>query len=268
MPSRKRNKGKERKAKKEAAANLQSTLQKRMSQTFWWNNWVEVSRCTHGCVVPPPDHAVAGFMNTFVEAWNGESAFEEDWDQNNVNDALEATFEKHPDVWNDEVHRQMAIGVLLRMGTNMILKSEDDYDIDIARRIGIIIVILDGYDGNGSYQHAANVAMVKGVIFAAGNERDILKFYSKRLSCSCLTEKYKQARKALPKIGQCFHCRQSKERSHLMTCGRCKVPFYCSRECQVANVPMHKEACRACVDYKKRQEDFLLSPIRMQRPLT
>ena len=265
MPSRKRNKGKERKAKKEAFAKSA----KGMKQIIWWRSWATGRPgCNHGCVVPPFDHAVAGFMDTFVEAWNGESAFEEEWVQNNVNDALEATFEKHPDVWNDEVHRQMATGVLLSMGTNMILNSEDDYHI--ARRIGLTIVTLDCYEGTGDttplsrlamrerlndYQYATSVAMVKGVVFAAGNGRDLLKFYSKRLSCSCLTEKYKQARKTLPKIGQCFHCNQHKERSHLMTCGRCKIPFYCSRECQVANVPMHKEACRACVDYTKCQED-------------
>ena len=73
-------------------------------------------RCSHGCVaLPPPDHAVYRFMNAFDHAWN----------YNMLPLVLKNTFEKHPEVWNDAEHRHMATGILLSMGTNMILIRED-----------------------------------------------------------------------------------------------------------------------------------------------
>ena len=58
----------------------------------------------------------------------------------------------------------------------------------------------------------------------------------------------------LPKMGQCAHCQKSKERSNLMTCGRCKVVQYCSRGCQVANWPEHIDGCGLYVVARNRQE--------------
>ena len=124
----------------------------------------------------------------------------------------------------------------------------------LARRIAIIALHLECYDGKGDFKSASHGTMMKGTAIASGNDRDTLKFYTKRISCSCLNERYKHARKTLPKMGKCSHCHEEKERSSLMTCGRCKVPFYCSRECQVANVPGHKEHCGVYVDMKKRLE--------------
>ena len=127
----------------------------------------------------------------------------------------------------------MAIGILLSVGTNMILNAND---VDGGMELGIAIAIL-----------LLDVCTCPGhklaIRLANGNKRDILKFYSKRLSCSCLYEKYKEARKTLPKVGKCANCGEKKERDCLVTCGRCKVPFYCSRECQVADVPTHKTYC-------------------------
>ena len=63
MSSRKRNKGRERKAKREAAKVASSQ----------WRKWAAPmmlgageGHCNHGCaMLPPPDHAVSKFMNSF-----------------------------------------------------------------------------------------------------------------------------------------------------------------------------------------------------------
>ena len=44
-----------------------------------------------------------------------------------------------------------------------------------------------------------------------------------------------------------------KERASFVTCGRCKVPLYCSRGCQVADWPDHENDCDTCVAARKRQ---------------
>ena len=73
--------------------------------------------------------------------------------------------------------------------------------------------------------------------------RDLLKFYRKRMTCSCLKKMHLEARKAYPKVGACDHCRVVQDRSLLMVCSRCMVAPYCSRECQVAASPGHRTDC-------------------------
>ena len=95
MPSRKRNKGKERKAKQEVAKGA------------WWRGWAMgqgEERCSHGCTMPPPDHAVSRFMNTFRDTLDKR-----------IMEAMRCIFEAHPNVCNSDEHRQMAIGILLRL---------------------------------------------------------------------------------------------------------------------------------------------------------
>ena len=263
MPSRKRNKGKERKSKKEEA-----------KAETWWRSWVigppprgelrlrslllppnhpPSPRCTHGCIdVPPPDHAVCRFMNKFYEEWAGKCGAD-------LFVVMKRTFDAHSDVWNNANYRQTTIRVMLRMGTNLILddgSSDDDSNVRRTQsRIANSILILDCYDSDGDFTHAFNVATIKryrSLPFGFG-KRDILKFYSKRVACSCLKDKYKQARKTFGKMGQCMHCEGRKDRSSLVTCGRCKVPTYCSRECQVAHWLDHEENCDIWIDTRKRQ---------------
>ena len=96
MPSRKRNKGKERKAKKAGE---------------WWRSWAfggqenwasNIIGC-HGCVaIPPSDHA---FMNTFDELCRARG--------NGAYKAMRGAADAHPEVWNDADHRQLAMVILL-----------------------------------------------------------------------------------------------------------------------------------------------------------
>lgn len=126
MPSRKRNKGKERKAKKAEAV---------------WRIWAVgggEERCNHGCVIPPRDHAISRFMNTFYGGNIGG-------DDSDEFDALAKTFEMHPEVWNDAEQRQMVIGILLSMGTNMLLRLHGGIDLQTLRLFGLLILILDYY---------------------------------------------------------------------------------------------------------------------------
>ena len=219
MPSRKRNKGKERRAKKEAKA---------ARQIPWWRDWAigdseSDGGCSHGCVaLPPRDHAAA---------------------------------KKHPEAWNDAEYRQMTIDILLSVGTNTILHgTRPDNKYQTARGIGEAALLLECYDSDFVGAHSVAIMKEHLSLPRGCGERDVLKFFSKRLPCSCLKEKHKEARKTLSKFGQCMHCQQEKERSALMTCGRCKVPLYCSRECQVANVPAHKKACGIFVNIRNHQE--------------
>ena len=246
MPSRKRNKGRERKAKR-AAAKVASSQ---------WRKWARRPQgvegdehCNHGCAtLPAPEHTVSRFMNAFDQV-KGDGFVD-------YLEVMELLFEMCPEVWNEEEYRTTAINILLTMGTNMILhrlRSKDD--ISLERHIGVCALLLESYDGESEFNHVGHSAMANEPVFTnACGKRDILKFYSKRLRCSCLKEQYKQARKTLPKVGGCLYCGRQEKRASLMTCGHCKVPFYCSRECQVFHWPTHKRECALYAKIQKRRE--------------
>jgi len=73
------------------------------------------------------------------------------------------------------------------------------------------------------------------------NGRALIRFFAKRVPCSCLQEKLAKVN-VQPKMGLCFHCCGSFEFQALMKCNRCKIVHYCSKACQVANWPTHKES--------------------------
>ena len=76
-----------------------------------------------------------------------------------------------------------------------------------------------------------------------GCERSTVKFYSKRIPCSCLGTKYEEM-KSQPKRGFCKGCHQYKDRSTLRVCAGCNRHQYCSRKCQIDDLPNHKAMCK------------------------
>ena len=81
----------------------------------------------------------------------------------------------------------------------------------------------------------------------ASDEHTLVRYIQKRIPCSCLDEKHEEV-KGVKKIGLCCNPRckipdQMTERSSMMLCTRCRRVNYCSRECQEAHWPRHKELC-------------------------
>lgn len=53
----------------------------------------------------------------------------------------------------------------------------------------------------------------------------------------------------LVRSAACSHCARGAEDGTLQRCGKCRLAFYCSPECQRANWDAHKAQCRAPGDY-------------------
>ena len=114
--SRKRNKGKERKAKALVAQEKRETDVRRK-----WLSWASPTnvQCSHSLqTIPAQDHTVSRFISTLWEPWDGQS----------TNSAiasfipaslgkLEKSFSKYSNVWKDDVLRQ----TLLSIGVNILL---------------------------------------------------------------------------------------------------------------------------------------------------
>lgn len=241
--SRKRNKGKERKAKKVENERLRIH-----------NTWFPIARgnslirCDHGfaevSLLSDFDHPVSSFLNEYY------MQLRRDFDIG----LLRKMFDTHPQIWNDTNNREMLLNVLIRIGTNLLLVDNPQSPIckfsELLSCLARIIISLEEYSktknidlANLSQCVAANRLFLipKGSIYI---RRDLLKFYRRRTSCSCLKKMHLEARKTLPKMGLCFGCVNLKDRASLSDCSRCKIGIgYCSRQCQVAHWPDHKGRC-------------------------
>lgn len=238
-PSRKRAKGKERKAK----AMTQRALKVR-------EHWTSVlclgeennAPCTHGCdTIPPEGHLVSNFMNEFTSF--GTSLLTD------VFSCMDVLFRNHPLVWSDDNNRNMALRILIRMGANFLLHKTSNS----ARPFAYAASMLENYDGNIKFdmvkiRSASIVERLSG-----GYDRDTFSFYNKRVDCSCLKQKYK-ASKSHPKVGVCSGCRNLFERKLLMVCSACRVSQYCSEMCHVNSWPVHGGRCKIVVEAKKMAE--------------
>ena len=259
MPSRKRNKGKERKAKK-AEQELKIVRER-------WQGWARgknmlkedgsiITQCNHGCALMIPNasnnHPVTSFMDVFAL----NTLFDK-----HISDNLRDTFNTCPEVWNDDSHRKMARNSLLRIGTNMILGKV--LLSGMPKDIAYAVVVLENYDGSGDIDTTMSSRVVASkykdlTCRGSGFVRDLLKIYRKRLSCSCLKKMHLEARKTLPKMGGCKNCQQEKDRAMLSVCSKCRISHYCSRECQIEDWPRHKRDCDilCAAHQRKRQNDL------------
>lgn len=258
--SRKKNKGKERKAKK-AEAEKGKTRE-------LWLGWatgkdkvtgIPTISCKHGCdndVLIPNKHLdhplITSFMDDFTTRWLRAV-------RRSTIEIVTPTFQTHQQVWNDDSYKQIAINILTRMGTNMFLiKPQTTDNIAWAFCIAKTISVLDNHDGTDSlesviYGREVATKLRDLDMSVSSGRRDLLKFYSKRVSCSCLNVMHQEARRTQPKMGRCDYCMSEKKRVDLSVCSRCIIHQYCSRECQVANWPKHKKGCYICVDVKAHE---------------
>jgi len=240
--SRKRNKGKERKTKKAENERL------KMHESWLDDLAGGHISCDHELVSEinittiSHDHPVAKFMITFYTYWiEGLLTPAE---------ILKHTMQTHPQVCNNDIHRETIISIMIRIGTNMLLFNHEG-SLCLAQSIAI----LENYECVDSsiavyllyyaalYNRETAKQRSKLWIGAGSGRRDYLKFFRKRTSCKCLKKMHLEARKQLSKMGKCMNCNDIRERTSLSVCSRCMITQYCSRECQVAAWSEHKGQC-------------------------
>jgi len=247
MPSRKRAKGKERKLKNQARGRIVRSFS--TADDDGWGDWGDMSQweqsirnmerlecvgCKHGCVIPPLEHPVYKFMNTIEEKCSDPD------DQGYFLDAVKKTFENHHEVWKDAEMREMTIKILLNTGTNFILTNM----IDSASKMTSAIILLERYTGVGSFSSIIYRTLEDLGYLRGAGDNDVIRFYHKRIPCSCLKKIYSDVRECQDRVSECFGCNQTIKRKTLVVCGGCKFAHYCSKECQISDWPTHKTLCR------------------------
>lgn len=241
MPSRKRNQGRARKGK--AAVAGRGTRAAPPKE--------ERDTCTHGFPLNSMDSTDRQVLQTFRDvAANHRGGLE-------YFGVIDEMLEKHPDLIQVDGNRELIHSCLVFSGTRNLLLNWDKGDKNDMAEDTVFLLFLENYDpskclvradhltaGNALDDFLTADFRAKNRDLIQGCQRSLVRFYRKRIPCSCLDEMNAEA-KPQSKTGLCDHCKQRKEyRAGLRDCSRCKLQQYCSEECQAAAWPRHKADCR------------------------
>ena len=257
MPSRKKAKGKARKAAKEAKAkeeespaageaanqrregSLEAQLQRLVISD------VAPQKCEHGLVhLPAGEEKVClEYINVYLAAVTShENAAE------GLFKAGCATKDKYAFVYDSKL--DTVISMLLASGAQSILDKRND----IAQRYAVLAGCFEDLRAMRLRKAQALISSTKVIELESADDHTLVSFYRKRIPCSCLDEKYKEV-KSVKKMGCCYnpscsHPDGKVERSKMFCCTRCGMANYCSVECQKADWKEHKELCSTAVELK------------------
>ncbi len=205
--------------------------------------FLQPTSCRHGLELPS---TYSYFMNKFSQIYYlgvGSGIYFEI----SLKKAQIATLGEFADVWKDSVKMEMAISYCLRHGTQHILEGNYDDARDFATFARYfeqnIAVKLD--------QKRALFNWQKIMETLYSDQHTLVKFFRRRIPCSCLDKKYEEV-KHIIKLGICCspQCKfgdktsgERVERCKTMYCSRCRSVAYCSRECQRVDWLTHRPYC-------------------------
>eukprot|EP00984_Skeletonema_dohrnii_P016810 scaffold7526_cov115-Skeletonema_dohrnii-CCMP3373.AAC.9 len=264
MPSRKKARGKARKAAKEAAkaeeGERQAVIanQRQVGPHEALMQWLSINvatppKCQHGLVdLSPGDLKICqDFIRTFIAVFTSREDLMESFIE-----ATTVTEEKYPDVYYSKL--DSVVSILLTSGTQHVL----DGDNCPARLFAILACYFDEWINVKVRKTKAIFNWSRIFEFDFADDHTLVKYLRKSISCPCLDKKYKEV-KCIAKMGFCYNpgcsCpNQTVERSKMFSCARCGEANYCSVECQRAAWKIHREECgkiakvKAAFDSKRR----------------
>ena len=256
MPSRKKAKGKARKAAKEAKAKEEESRAEGMAANQRQEGSLEAqlrqlkisapssSMCRHGC--PPlsagEEKICCEFINAFIATAFSRAIVEEGFSI-----AHQATEETYADVYSSKL--DAVISKFLLTGTQLILDGER-----IARLCAAFAFYFEEWIAVNLRKTKVDINWTKVHELRRADDHTLVKFYRKRIPCACLDEKYEEV-KSVKKMGLCYnpncsHPQGRVERSKMFYCTRCGDANYCSVECQRADWKMHRQFCDEAVKKK------------------
>ena len=250
MPSRKKAKGKARKAAKEAKAKegesralvAVAANQRQEESVEAQMQQLEInatSKCLHGSRPFSGDmHICLEFINVFTEVYVESNT---DGLSESFNLAFDGTEEKYADVYDYML--ETVISMILFIGTQYILDGKND----VARLYASFASYFNEIVAVSYHETKAVPSWTKIGELSGGDDHTLISYYRKHIPCSCLDEKYKEV-KSIKKMGRCYNSNCNLpggrvEKGKMLSCNRCRHTNYCSVECQKADWKRHKENC-------------------------
>jgi len=244
MPSksRKKIKGQARKAK----ARAEEAAAANPEQRSIYFTAPKQSICNHGQGKQRPPDVVIEFTNMFVQSFSISLQCTHKDIVLLVVDALSTTYNNFPEALNNKSYRQFVKKNIICNGANYLL-GERGFDIQrMSVACAATLMLIDSFDPSspvsaGTFDERDAKKFVTNGDVLNGCKRSLVKYFVNCTPCNCLDELYSKVRSTTPKMSKCVGCGQQKQRSSMFICTGCKRIQYCSKECQIAHVPIHKE---------------------------
>ena len=155
--------------------------------------------------------------------------------------AHHATKDKYFDVYSSKLDE--VISIILNNGTQDILEGDNE----IAQLYASLACYFEEWIAVNVHKNQATFRWAKVVELESADDHTLVSYYRKRIPCACLDEKYKEV-KSVKKMGLCYnsncsHPEERVERSKMFCCTRCGDANYCSVECQKADWKEHRVQC-------------------------
>jgi hypothetical protein len=133
---------------------------------------------------------------------------------------------------------------------------EGSKNLRFARYFAALAYYMEEHIAVRLHKRKATIDATKALELHCADEHTLVQYLRKGIPCNCLDEKYNEV-KSITKMGLCFNDQCSipngmVKRKSMVYCTRCRKSNYCSRECQVANWPSHKELCDELVERKAK----------------
>ena len=263
MPSRKKAKGKARKAAKQAKAKEEESRAVEVAAGQRQEESVEVQLqrliinatspklCRHGLVpLPSGEQKIClDFINAFKAPFHSDDAGFLYLGEVFLT-AYDATKVEYADVYASKSKLDTVISMLLSCGTQLIL----DGDNRGAELYAMLASHFEEYMAVEVHITKATASWSKVYELCDTDVHTLVSYYRKRIPCDCLDQKYKEV-KSVKKMGFCYNpgCSlpgRNLERSKMFSCTRCGNANYCSVECQRANWKDHRKHCNRILEMK------------------
>ena len=262
MPSRKKAKGKARKAAKEAKAkeeDSEAVMKAVASQRQVQEEELEAhmqqlmvsaaspTKCWHGMLVPlsSGNKICLEFIDAFTAAFLSENKMGQAFFT-----AYHATKGEYSSVYSSKL--DTVISMLLCRGTQRILEGNNK----TAQLYASFACYFEDYMAYQLCKTKAspNLSKTFELLGTGADDHTLVSYYRKRIPCACLDQRYKEV-KSVKKMGRCFnpscsHHKRRVERSKMFSCTRCGAANYCSVECQRADWKTHKQLCDMAAEAK------------------
>ena len=276
MPSksRKRNKGQARKAKAKAAsaATASSIINSDVEQLGFTDLSALANKCHHnGRLSDSTPDVVHRFITSFFSSFVAECSSGDHFDNTLAITAatlsLRNAYLNYPEAVRNENDRDSIRRIILATGVEKLVGSFFGNNRLSTVTVGcaVAVMLFDSYDPSspitlGTFDDRDPKNYLNNIDVMNGCYRSLMKFFIKRVPCNCLDKIYAQLKQlATPKMGDCINCRKRIERSKQYICSGCERVMYCSKACQIAFVPEHKNECKMwkkgkCNAYTSRAE--------------
>ncbi|KAL7554453.1 hypothetical protein ACHAWF_017904 [Thalassiosira exigua] len=157
---------------------------------------------------------------------------------------IKATHANQPETLADSTLREAVKETLLHRQINRLLERGFEPDDFTTAGMAMALLQLESYDESSNEPFmVGDVELRKNRHVLKGCWRSTVKFFAKRMPCGWLDELLSEV-KSHPKTGLCYNCTTRKELSVLKVCNGCKAVDYCSVECQETHWPQHQKDCK------------------------